>query len=202
MPRTQSCSNSSICVNCRRSDGVVPPSAAANEKIYPAVSFAGQVLSIMDTLPAAQRQQLKRRVHGAIKNPDDMRALRLELSAATHSRTRGYRVSWPEMSGEVGFRHARGKPRSSRSGGRVQIILRTKVSKSIAAKPSVLCTSIALSRSVQESSAYWTLGSSYHAGAVTNVSTRSVSHSQSAWHRKFSSEGARKLRTGQAIRDC
>ena len=82
---------------------VIPPWEAANEAIYPAASFAAQVLSIMDASSAVQAEQLKRRVHGAIKNPDDMRALRLELSAATHFTRRGYRVSWPEMNGQGTF---------------------------------------------------------------------------------------------------
>ncbi len=82
---------------------VVPLSETENEAIYLAVSFAAQMLSIMDASPAAQANQLKRRVHGTIKNPEDMRALRLELGAATHFIRRGYHVSWPEMNGQGTF---------------------------------------------------------------------------------------------------
>ncbi len=79
---------------------VIPHYELENRDIYPAVAFATQVLSIMDSSPPARAEQLRRRVHGAIKNPDDMRALRLELVAATHFTRRGCRVVWPEMTGE------------------------------------------------------------------------------------------------------
>ncbi len=82
---------------------VVPLKEIENKDIYPAAGFAAQILSIMDASPAAQAECLRRRVHGAIKNPDDMRALRLELTAATHFIRRGYHVSWPEMNGQGTF---------------------------------------------------------------------------------------------------
>lgn len=87
----------------REKYGVVPQAEAANVEIYQAAGFAAQVLSIMDASAAAEARQLKRRVHGAIKNPEDMRGLHLELSAATHFRRRGCCVSWPKMSGSGTF---------------------------------------------------------------------------------------------------
>lgn len=75
----------------------------ARNTIFPAISFAAQVLSIIENSNATQSRRLKRRVHGAIKNPDDLRALQLELSTATHFLRRGYRVSWPEMNGADTF---------------------------------------------------------------------------------------------------
>jgi hypothetical protein len=74
-----------------------------NEQLYPAASFAAQVLSFIDASPKPLAEQFRRRVHGAFKNPDDMRGLRLELMAATHFLRRGRQVSWPEMTGEGNF---------------------------------------------------------------------------------------------------
>lgn len=82
--------------------GSVPPWEINNHAIYPAVSFAAQALSIMEASPGKLAEQFKRRIHGAFKNPDDMRGLRLELSAATHFARRGLKISWPEMNGIVG----------------------------------------------------------------------------------------------------
>lgn len=67
--------------------------------LYPCMAFAAQILSIADALGPPQRTQLVRRVHGALKNPEDMRALRLELIAATHFLRRDLEVQWPEMIG-------------------------------------------------------------------------------------------------------
>ena len=63
------------------------------------MAFSAQILSIAEASGSAQRTQLVRRVHGALKNPDDMRGLRLELTAATHFLRRGLDVQWPEMIG-------------------------------------------------------------------------------------------------------
>jgi hypothetical protein len=79
--------------------GYIPPWEITNHAIYPAASFATQILSIMDVSSKEFSERLKRRVHGAFKNPDDMRGLQLELSAATHFARRGLKISWPEMTG-------------------------------------------------------------------------------------------------------
>lgn len=63
------------------------------------MAFAAQALSIIDMSKPNQARQLVRRIHGALKNPDDMRALQLELATATHFTRRGYSVDWPEMDG-------------------------------------------------------------------------------------------------------
>lgn len=68
-----------------------------DEAIYPAASFAAQVLSVLDASDEKTGSRLKRRVHGALKNPNDMRGLRLELKAATHFIRAGRKVAWPEM---------------------------------------------------------------------------------------------------------
>ena len=83
--------------------GGVPTQESNNHFIYPAMSFAAQVLSIKDASPGELAEQLKRRVHGAFRNPDDMRGLRFELSAATHFARRGHKVIWPEMRGTGTF---------------------------------------------------------------------------------------------------
>lgn len=64
---------------------------------YPAASFAAQVLSIIDRSDATMAERFRGRVRGALNNPAEMRALRLELMAATHFLRAGRRVSWPEM---------------------------------------------------------------------------------------------------------
>lgn len=64
---------------------------------YSAASFAAQVLSVLDASSPALAERFRRRVHGALKNPADMRAMRLEMAAATHFLRAGRSVNWPEM---------------------------------------------------------------------------------------------------------
>lgn len=71
--------------------------------IYPAASFAAQAMGIIKASPTKLAEQFIRRIHGAFRNPDDMRGLRLELSAATHFVNRGLSISWPEMTGDGTF---------------------------------------------------------------------------------------------------
>src|SRR5258706_5112100 len=75
----------------------IPTDAIETRALYPALSFAAQVLSIIDRSSTQQAKGLIRRIQGAFNNPDDMRALRLELTAATHFTKRGYAIAWPEM---------------------------------------------------------------------------------------------------------
>jgi hypothetical protein len=67
--------------------------------LYPCMAFAAQILSTAESSSAIQRRQLVRRVQGALKNPDDLRGMRLELTAATHFLRRGLEVQWPEVTG-------------------------------------------------------------------------------------------------------
>ena len=83
--------------------GRVPPWEVNNHELFPAASFCAQVLSFMDISPKQLSAQFRRRVHGALKNPDDMRGLRLEFAAATHFLRRRRTASWPEMTGEGTF---------------------------------------------------------------------------------------------------
>jgi hypothetical protein len=73
-----------------------------DEELFPGATFAAQVLSILDSSPRDAGERLKRRVHGAFKNPPEMRALRLELAAATHFLRAGRGVTWPEMTSTSG----------------------------------------------------------------------------------------------------
>jgi hypothetical protein len=79
--------------------GRIPMQEAENRDLYPAISLAAQVLSIMDHSSSKEADKLVQRVRGAFKNPDDMRAIQLEIMAATHFVLRGHIVSWPEMEG-------------------------------------------------------------------------------------------------------
>ena len=83
----------------KKSGGRVPSVACSDHGIYPAASFAAQILSFVEGLSREHRRRFERRVHGAFKNPDDMRGLRLELAIATHFLRRGQTVSWPEITG-------------------------------------------------------------------------------------------------------
>ncbi|MBQ1763733.1 MAG: hypothetical protein IIZ92_12620 [Aquincola sp.] len=68
-----------------------------------AMSFSAQALSMLDLADDVQRTRLTARICNALTNPDAMRALRLELSTATHFARRGFAVEWPEMSGAGNF---------------------------------------------------------------------------------------------------
>lgn len=82
----------------RRRFGSVPIMEVNNQQRYASMAFAAQVLSIVQSLPAPFAQQFRRRVHDALKKPEAMRGLRLELSAATHFSRRSTELTWPEMS--------------------------------------------------------------------------------------------------------
>ncbi|RZL68635.1 MAG: hypothetical protein EOP77_00635 [Variovorax sp.] len=79
--------------------GHVPISEVNNQRRFATMAFAAQVLSIVQARPAPAAEQFRRRVHDALKKPEAMRGLRLELSAATHFTRRSTKLAWPEMSG-------------------------------------------------------------------------------------------------------
>jgi hypothetical protein len=81
----------------------IPVQVIEKRAIYPAASFAAQILSLLDASSKEEAQRLRRRVHGAFNNPDDMRGLCLELSVATHFTLAGKNVSWPEPNGAPVF---------------------------------------------------------------------------------------------------
>jgi len=77
--------------------GAFPSQSSNDRSLYPAFRLAAQTLSLIDKSSAKQGKRLVRRIHGAFRNPDDMRAIQLEFGIATHFVRRGYRISWPEM---------------------------------------------------------------------------------------------------------
>lgn len=89
----------STCSDLAKQYGRIPMQETGNHNLYPAMSFAAQVLSIMDHSSETEAKKLVQRIRGAFKNPADMRAIQLELMAATHFVHRGHTVHWPEMEG-------------------------------------------------------------------------------------------------------
>jgi hypothetical protein len=71
--------------------------------LYPAASFAAQVLSLLDAWPAKAARALRGRVQGAFANPADLRGLSFEFTMATHFLNRKWQVSWPEITGKETF---------------------------------------------------------------------------------------------------
>lgn len=77
--------------------GRIPMQEAENRNLYPAIGLAAQVLSIMEHSSDLEAKRLIQRIRGAFKNPDDMRAIQLEIMVATHFVLRGHSIIWPEM---------------------------------------------------------------------------------------------------------
>jgi hypothetical protein len=77
--------------------GGIPQSEINNQLNYPALGFSSQILSIIDSSSREFNEKFLGRVQGAFRNPTDMRALRLELSAATHFTRRSRKIHWPEL---------------------------------------------------------------------------------------------------------
>ena len=73
------------------------------QELYPAATFMAQTLSLAESLDKDQRVRFIRRIHGAFKNPEDMRALDLELAVATHFTRAGLAVEWQESGEGKGF---------------------------------------------------------------------------------------------------
>lgn len=67
--------------------------------IYPAIAFASHALSIVNLMEVANKKSMTKRIASAFRNPEDMRALQLEFTAAHHFSKRGYQLEWPELSG-------------------------------------------------------------------------------------------------------
>lgn len=79
--------------------GHIPMHETENRDLYPAISLAAQVLSIMEHSSKIEAKRLVQRIRGSFKNPDDLRAIQLEMMAATHFVHRGHEIIWPEMEG-------------------------------------------------------------------------------------------------------
>lgn len=89
----------SACSHLTHRYGSIPLQGAENRAFYPAISFATQVLSVVEQSSQEQGQKVIRRIQGAFGNPDEIRAIRLEMVVATHFVRRGYHVQWPELEG-------------------------------------------------------------------------------------------------------
>ena len=72
-------------------------------ELYPAATFMAQTLSLVEGLQHPHGLRFIRRIHGAFKNPDDMRGLSLELGAATHFIKAGLSVEWQSSGEDKGF---------------------------------------------------------------------------------------------------
>lgn len=83
--------------------GRLPDDVEATRPLYAAITFAAQVLSMIDLFGEVEGDRFRRRATDAIKNPDNMQGLRLEMTAATHFTRRGNKLRWPEMTGEGTF---------------------------------------------------------------------------------------------------
>lgn len=87
----------------KQNGGAVPLTVCNDHQIFPAVIFLAQVISFIRALPKEDGERFCRRVHGAFRNPNDMRGLRLEMAIATHFLRLGKRVVWPEIAGAGTF---------------------------------------------------------------------------------------------------
>jgi hypothetical protein len=83
--------------------GQIPPERLNDRALYPAIQFATQSLGLIDSAPPRVKHALVRRIHGAFRNPDDMRAMQLEAAVATHFIKRGNTVQWPELEGTATY---------------------------------------------------------------------------------------------------
>lgn len=69
-----------------------------DQALLEAASLAAQILSVLQNFDAVMGERFRQRIRGAFNNPAEMRAIKLELAAATHFLRAGHTVSWPEMS--------------------------------------------------------------------------------------------------------
>ncbi|GAA5172668.1 hypothetical protein [Viridibacterium curvum] len=83
--------------------GAIPIELCNDRSVYRAAAFAAQAVSYIESLPKVDGERFSRRIDGALRNPDDMRGMLLEMAAATHFLRRGLRVSWPELTGQGTF---------------------------------------------------------------------------------------------------
>lgn len=79
--------------------GQVPVGLAESRLLYPALAFASQVLSMVESSSPIEGERMVKRVRNAIENPDAMQGVSLEMGVATHFARRGHTLQWPEMLG-------------------------------------------------------------------------------------------------------
>lgn len=91
------------CSHLERRYGGLPVDQVDLTPVYPAIAFASHCLSMLDQMDATKRPRTIGRIQGAFRNPEDMRALKLEFTVALHFAKRGHRLAWPELAGENTF---------------------------------------------------------------------------------------------------
>lgn len=74
--------------------GTVPHEACNDPSIYPSLTFAAQVLGVLERSTVKQARTFVKRVRTAFSSSENMHGLRLELQAATHFARRGQHVGW------------------------------------------------------------------------------------------------------------
>ncbi|MFC5743378.1 hypothetical protein [Dyella tabacisoli] len=85
-------------------NGRFPLTLRKKRHLFFAIAFVAQAISLYDAVGDAAGKQLMRRIVGAIKNePEDLRALQVELATATHFLQSGYEVSFPDLNGDERF---------------------------------------------------------------------------------------------------
>ncbi len=84
--------------------GLFPLTLKRKHHLFFAMAFIAQTVSLIDAVSEKEGRQLANRITGAIKNnPEDIRALQLELATATHFLLSGYNVSFPDATGSERF---------------------------------------------------------------------------------------------------
>lgn len=91
------------CSELEKKYGVLPLNKIDLSFIYPAIAFASHALSIINLMDNHNKKRMIGRVAGAFRNPEDMRALELEFTAAHHFSKSGYSLVWPEVAGNGTF---------------------------------------------------------------------------------------------------
>lgn len=79
--------------------GALPIGGIDLSYIYSAIAFASHALSVTNLMEISNKKSMLKRIAAAFRNPEDMRALQLEFTAAHHLSKKGYELEWPEISG-------------------------------------------------------------------------------------------------------
>lgn len=91
------------CSELEKKYGTLPFNSIDLSFIYPSIAFASHALSVINLMESHDKKCMIGRVAGAFRNPEDMRALELEFTAAHHFSKSGYRLEWPDITGEGTF---------------------------------------------------------------------------------------------------
>jgi hypothetical protein len=89
----------SECSDLHARHGAIPVYQLDCTPVYPAIAFAANSLSMIDLMDKTSGQRMIRRIQGAFNNPEDIRALQLEFTAANHFTRRGHKITWSELQG-------------------------------------------------------------------------------------------------------